>query len=288
MSLVAQIKFVQGGNIGTPGIALEGTVGTAVTASNGDNSSVARWKWSMIGTPGGSSVPTGLISDGTTPTAVFTPDVTGGYHLELITFDASGAQKIDRRVFQVPELSGRRIAPFDAEAGALNFLGQARGWAPFMEDYCRYLDFFSVGPNVPLGSRSFTQQSSSVAGKAVFADIASYQTPDATPVVVYSYALPAGATVDVVAIIEACESATPENAIFKQGGAFRRVAGGAPSWVGTASADDLGFRPDPGPPFVAAPTWALNGNNLEITVTGTVNAIRWGLTFQASITYEPV
>lgn len=287
MALVAQIKFVQGGNIGTPGIALIGVLSTNVVASNGDNSSVVRWKWTMIGTPGGSSVPTGLVSDGTTPTMTFSPDVAGGYHVELVTFDANGSQKIDRRVFLVPELSTRRIAPFDAQAPALNFLGQTRGWAPFMEDYCRYLDLFSVGPNVPLGSRSFTQQSSSVDGQIVFADIATSGTTDATPLVIYSYALPEGASVDVVAIVQATENATPASAVFKQGGAFRRVGSGAPAWVGASSADDLGFRPDPGPPFVAAPAWAINGNNLELTATGTTDPIRWGITFQATITLEP-
>lgn len=288
MALVAQIKFVQGATIGTPGVALYGALGTPVVASNGNNASVVRWKWSMVGTPGGSSVPTGLISDGTTPTATFTPDVAGGYHVELVTFDASGAQKIDRRVFLVPEVSGRKIAPFDAEAPALNFLGQTRGWAPFMEEYCRFVDLLSAGPSVPIGAQSLTQQSASVDGKIEQFSIASYQTPDATPVVVFSYAIPEGATVDVTTIIEACENATPDQCVYKQGGTFRRFGNGAPSWVGAASPDDLGFRPSPGPPFVAAPAWALNGNNLEITVTGTADPIRWGVTFRASITLEPV
>ena len=151
MALVAQIKFVQGATIGTPGVALAGVSGTLVTASNGDDSSVKRWQWTMVGTPSASSIPQGLISDGPVTAATFTPDVAGGYHLQLVTFDAAGNSVTDRRVFQVPELSGRYIPPFDAEAPAMNFLGQLRGWALYLEAYLKYVDtIISVLGSVPV------------------------------------------------------------------------------------------------------------------------------------------
>lgn len=285
MAITAAIKFVQGGNIGTPGVALVGDVGTNVVASNGDNTGVQRWKWSMVGVPGGSAVPTGLISDGATTTATFLPDVRGGYHLELVAFDVAGAQKKDRRVFIVNELSGRKIPPFDAEAAALNFLGQTRGWAPDMENYLRFLDLFSVGPSVPIGSRAFSQVSSAVEGKQTFCDIGSLETTTNTPTALYSWAIPAGCVADVEAIVEVNEPLTPNYAVFKQSSAVRRDGSGAPAWVGSSTPDDNGTRP--AVPFVAAPVWSFSGNNLLLTVTGTADDIRWGITFQATITYEP-
>ena len=139
MSVSAAIKFVQGANVGTAGIALFADLaqGSAVTASNGDNSQVVRWTWTMLGAPGGSSVPVGLMSDGSFPTASFNWDVAGGYHLELITTDINGNQAKDRRVFGVLEASGLFIPPFDAEAPALNFAGQPFGWHPSMEGHLR-------------------------------------------------------------------------------------------------------------------------------------------------------
>ena len=138
----ALIKFSQG--LATPpaGQALIGVAGSSVTAqnqdSNGDN-----FKWTMIDVPPGSTVPTGVVQDGPSSSFSFTPDadVPGGYHLQLeVTKD--GLTTRDRRVFQVPEFTppgGWVIVPFHAEAPALNFGGQTRGWAKYMEELLRFL-----------------------------------------------------------------------------------------------------------------------------------------------------
>lgn len=140
MAVTAQIRFTQGVTIGTPGVAIIGTTGQAVAASNGDNTDVVRWKWTMLDTPEGSAVPIGLISDGGISTALFTPDVSGGYHLELEVFPTSGASSRHRLCFQVAEPSGRLVPAFDAEAPALNFGGTTRGWRKIMDRWLRHVD----------------------------------------------------------------------------------------------------------------------------------------------------
>jgi hypothetical protein len=142
MAVSAAIKFVQGANVGVPGISLiyNPATGHTVVASNGDDSNVIRWTWKMLATPGASAVPIGIISDGSFPTATFTWDVSGCYHLELVTTDINGNQAKDRRVFGVTETTGRLIPPFDAEAPAMNFGGQLKGWSPYLEAYLKAVD----------------------------------------------------------------------------------------------------------------------------------------------------
>jgi hypothetical protein len=167
MTLAASIKFVQGVTIGTPGVALLGATGTNVTASNGlDSPDVVRSKWTMIGVPGGSSVPTGLMSDGPQKTVIFLPDVRGTYHVELVVFDASGSQKKSRLCFGILETTGRLIPAFDAEAPALNFGGQLRGWAKYMEEYLRAVDSGGGGGGSPGGATDEIQVNDGAGGFA--------------------------------------------------------------------------------------------------------------------------
>lgn len=159
MAIAAAIKFVQGATIGTAGQALYGVLTTPVTVSNGNNSNVQRWKWTMVAVPPGSTVAEGVMADGPFNSVQFIPDVRGGYHVELIVFDAAGNQKKDRKVFQVPETSGLSIPPFDANAAALNFAGQLDGWElmvrPFLSTWGMQLEF---GFDIPfvLGLQSTT------------------------------------------------------------------------------------------------------------------------------------
>lgn len=140
MTVSAEIKFTQGATVGPDGQALFGSVGSAVHASNVSDASVVSWTWTIVDVPPGSAVPVGLISDGPTPSLTFTPDVTGGYLVQLDVFDSAGRSSTDLRVFGVKELSGRFVPPFKARAAALNFAGQARGWAPYAETYLRAVD----------------------------------------------------------------------------------------------------------------------------------------------------
>lgn len=137
----AAIKFVQGGTIGTAGIALIGVLSTPVIASNGNDAALGtvRWRWTVIDAPPGSAVPVGLRSDSSTKkTLEFIPDVRGGYLIEVVAFDLVGNQYVDQRVFQVAESNGFLVPPFRAKGDALNFSGSLdRGWSPIMEKYFR-------------------------------------------------------------------------------------------------------------------------------------------------------
>jgi hypothetical protein len=138
--VTAAIKFTQGVTVGTPGVALFGSSGTSVNVANGDDTDVVRWTFTVLDVPPGSSVPTGNVQDGTTPSWNFTPDHTDDFLLQLDVYDAGGAKSTSVLSFGVLRTSGRFIPAFSAKASALNFAGNARGWAPYMEAWLDYLD----------------------------------------------------------------------------------------------------------------------------------------------------
>jgi hypothetical protein len=149
MSVTCAIFIDQpgGGGNGPAGFSLIGSTGHLVTWGNGNNAGpVVQWTFEIIDVPRGSAVLKGVVQDGATPTHSFNPDIDGGYHLHLTVRDAFGNLAEDRRVFQVPQASGRIIPPFQATGDALNFTipGDAgpnlRGWARLQEDYDKYID----------------------------------------------------------------------------------------------------------------------------------------------------
>ncbi len=131
MSVSASIKFVQagGGGTGEVGEALEGVVALAVVASNGNNANVKRWKFSWGDSPPASAFIDGVVQDGPLTSFTFTPDVPGGYSLDLTTFDEFGNSATDTRVFIIPEVNGGMIPPFTANVSSFNLLGTLKGWA---------------------------------------------------------------------------------------------------------------------------------------------------------------
>lgn len=140
MSVFAKIKFTQLPSYDPPaGEALVGDAGLEVVCSNENNSNVETFSWEVIDAPPGSVVPLGVVAYGNVTTFSFVPDLPGGYHVHLTTIDLAGNKAEDFRVFQVPEPSGYLIPPFDAEAPALNFAGQKRGWAKPIEELLRFL-----------------------------------------------------------------------------------------------------------------------------------------------------
>lgn len=149
MTVSAAIFFKQGVSVSAPGVALIGTTGTPVTVKNGNDTNVAEWVWEVIDVPPTSTVPVGVQLDGSITSFTFTPDVSGGYELHLITRDVFGNFAEDFRVFQVPEASGRIIPPFRATDKALNFIimgnMNVRGWATFQEAYNREVDLLGGG-----------------------------------------------------------------------------------------------------------------------------------------------
>lgn len=138
----AAIKFTQGLTSSTPGQALvNGVLTTPVTAANGNDASVETWKWELVYAPPGSALAPGTVfSDGAATSATFVPDVTGGYVVDLTVTDFSGAIAKDRRVFLVPEVSGRSIPPFGADMASLNPGGSTLGWDPYAGQILRLVE----------------------------------------------------------------------------------------------------------------------------------------------------
>lgn len=154
MSAPAQIKFVQGANTPVAGRALDGVTGTSVTASNGDNTNIVSWNWSLVDVPPASALAVG--SRGTASTMnPFTPDVTGSYLVKLVTVDNLGVSTTDYRAVMIKESAtySRYLPPsFAAALGdtALNIAGQTRGYAPFLEAYLKVIDRLrDVGGSAP-------------------------------------------------------------------------------------------------------------------------------------------
>lgn len=152
-----KIQFTQGATTGDVGQALEGTTATPVVAKDGNpikgDRSIYRWTW--IDVPTASVLSLGDFGGGTITQIEFTPDVVGDYHLLVQRTDSNGFTTIDKRVFRVRLASGRALPSFDAEAPALNFGGQTRGWKPDMEEWLLYLDGLTMGS--PGGSNNQMQ-----------------------------------------------------------------------------------------------------------------------------------
>jgi len=152
----ANIRFSQGMANPPAGEALLGVVAVPVTASNENNSGVTVWRWSIISVPSASAVPIGIQS--TTPTLTFTPDVVGGYLVELVIRDSTNRVQRTRLAVVIPEVnSGLFIPPFEADSRSLTVAGQLKGWAAlsFMEGWLKALDTL-IGGGGGGGGRSFT------------------------------------------------------------------------------------------------------------------------------------
>jgi hypothetical protein len=131
------INFTQGVSTGGPGVALIGVDGTLVVVSNGDDSNIVNWKFTVVDVGFGSAVSQGVVQNGGTPTWSFTPDVSGSYVVDLVTTDNQGNLFEDRRVFAVLETNGLLIPSFTADAGSLNFSGQTKGWSPYLNAWLK-------------------------------------------------------------------------------------------------------------------------------------------------------
>lgn len=139
MSVAAAVQFTQGVNVGPAGQALFGVTGTSVSAANGDNTGVKSWAFTMVDVPPTSAVATGLVQSGSGPTYSFDPDVSGGYLMSITVTGYDGSTATDTRCFGVKRPSGLFVPPFTATAPMLNFGGQARGWAAYMDTLVAWL-----------------------------------------------------------------------------------------------------------------------------------------------------
>lgn len=146
MGVTASLQFTQAAGSGSAGAvpagqAALGATGLLVTARNFVDSNVNEWFWEFLSVPPGSAIPIRTPQDGSLNSYQFTPDVRGGYLMHLLVKNTiDGSQAEDWRVFEVAQLSGRRIPPFLATDFSYNIGGQARGWAQDMETWLQYVD----------------------------------------------------------------------------------------------------------------------------------------------------
>lgn len=227
MSVAAAIKLTQGANTDLPGRSLIGDLSGPVNLSNGDNTNVVDWTWTVIDVPPPSAVPLGVLAAGFVPTTSFTPDVPGGYEIDLVVKDALGVTARDRRVFQVPEPNGLLIPPFLATDLQLNFAGETRGWSPIMEGWLHILNGISALSNATqLVIRAALTRNAYNGGAAdtQFTDTLIVATTDATPQLAYSDTLQNGNEQWDVGVVGVRDDVT-EGCEYKVQTAFRNNAG---------------------------------------------------------------
>lgn len=163
MAVTANIKFVQGVLTPPAGQALIGVAGVPVTASNEDSSNVETMTWDVVDVPPTSAVATGIAHFGAPQDFIFNPDQPGGYFIHLTVTDLAGNRADSYLVFQIAEPSGYVIPPFMATAPTLNFSGQTRGWAKYIEELLRFLLSGAVTfhERCVFGTSTFTSNDSS-------------------------------------------------------------------------------------------------------------------------------
>lgn len=126
--------------------------------------STSHYRWTWIDVPTLSAFPLGFITEGPVDNISFVPDVEGDYHLMVESFGTTGFKTVDRRVFRVELASLRALPAFDAEADALNFGGQTRGWKPDMEAWLLYIENL-VSPGMSSsGANQTVQTAGAIAG----------------------------------------------------------------------------------------------------------------------------
>lgn len=145
MSVTAAFRFIQGTTFDVERAAI-GVPGSQVTCQWQGEGTPEEWTWTMVSAPTGSVVPLGVFGMGFTPNAYFTPDIPGGYLVELTVIDPVTGQAVTIQLaFLVPELSGRIIPPFRATPQSLRTAAQVtdlqvQGWHPLMEEWLRFIE----------------------------------------------------------------------------------------------------------------------------------------------------
>ena len=150
MTASALTKFTQGASVAS-GQALKGTVGTAVTVENVDNTDVASWQIDLLYVDPASGLSATTIAyddDDNTPSGSFLPDVTGCYRLAVKVWSSinrpGDPDSVDYRIFVVPEANGLIVPPPQlwpeplphpssgldgAKPNEFNLGGQEAGWS---------------------------------------------------------------------------------------------------------------------------------------------------------------
>ena len=176
MSVEALIKFTQGFTTDVAGRAVAGSISIPVDITNGDDTGVDFWEFTLLDVPPGSIISTGVKSSGASPTVSFTPDATGCYRWKLtVRNSTTGETDTDIRNFGAPNNRGWIIPsyqknpdPIDIsiKPDELNFTNQLRGWAGNgVEGLLVYIlnDIFSNGFAGGIGTGYLTVQNEGIA-----------------------------------------------------------------------------------------------------------------------------
>ncbi len=135
MPISAAIKFTQGSTTDSPGRSVIGVASSAVVATNGNNSGVEYWEWTLLDVPSTSALTPGTLASGAgAPSATFTPDVSGCYRVALLVRAKDNTTAVQIRVFAVPNARTWIIPSFKSGSDELNFGGDTRGWAGLLSD----------------------------------------------------------------------------------------------------------------------------------------------------------
>lgn len=178
MAVTALIVFAQGMFSAADGEAFEGALGGgAVTVTNADNTDVTSWSITLLDVPPGSVLTAGTVlgsAANNTPTANFTPDVTGSYRIQLQVSDGVNIDK-DIRNFGIRNTRGIIVPPFQKLPDPLpilgsglpgekpnetNYGGQVRGWTGDRTDG-QLETFFQTYDDLPIKPLTSTPYSAS-------------------------------------------------------------------------------------------------------------------------------
>jgi hypothetical protein len=174
MPAAALIKFTQGFNIGTPGVAFKGVPSVPVIVENLSPTGIQSWKIDLVYVPlPGCTVPISTLAaaNGNTPLANFTPDaVPGCYRIVMRVYPGigfTGTPDVDIRNFAIEDANGFVYPPYQelphklpvlgsglpgSKPDELNFNGQLFGWEGdgtdgLLLDFMRSLSSGAIGAN---------------------------------------------------------------------------------------------------------------------------------------------
>lgn len=173
MAVSADIKFEQGPNTDSAGVAVIGTLTDgAVTITNGDNTGVYSWDIELLYRAPNSILSLGQFAAAidNLPTGSFgIPDFSGCYRVQLRVRDLNGIEDVDIRNFAIPNARGIIVPPYQKNPDPidlslkddeLNFAGQAFGWLGDRNTGLHETFFYTYDDLIPLivGTTPFTAE----------------------------------------------------------------------------------------------------------------------------------
>lgn len=172
MAATALIVLADNVSSSSPGRAREGALSSGtVTVTNGDNTGVASWRITLLDVPATSALTPAVLASASnnTPTATFTPDVSGSYRVLLEVFASAGLTgqfDKDIRNYGIRNARGIIVPPYQKLPDPLPLQGSgvtgqkpdeqnyngsdpSRGWAGDRFDG-QLEEFFVIYDNLPM------------------------------------------------------------------------------------------------------------------------------------------